>query len=191
MWVPRSTILSAVAPTHVEKGKTMQNIYLIGFMGSGKSTVGAALASHLNLTLLDTDEMIVSRDGRDIPAIFDAEGEPYFRRLEREVISKVAAMEEPCVVSCGGGVVLSEANVSAMRSSGQVIWLTAPAEEILCRVESDTNRPLLSGKKTLSDIETMMESRHAAYTAAADISIDTAGRGVEDIVSEIVSKISV
>ena len=169
----------------------MQNIYLIGFMGSGKSTVGAALASHLNLTLLDTDEMIVSQDGRDIPTIFDVSGEQYFRQLEREVISEVAGAPSPCVVSCGGGVVLSEANVSAMRSSGQVIWLTAPAEEILCRVESDTNRPLLSGKKTLSDIETMMESRHAAYTAAADISIDTAGRGVEDIVSEIVSKISV
>ena len=153
----------------------MSHIYLIGFMGTGKSTVGRALAKSLGRTLLDTDEMIISRDGRDIPTIFDEDGEAGFRKLEKEVISDIAAMDEECIISCGGGVVLSKENVTAMRSSGRVVWLSASASEILRRVEADENRPLLKGKKTIDDITLMMEKRHDAYAKAADDIIDTEG----------------
>ena len=164
----------------------MNHIYLTGFMGTGKSTIGDALARHMGRRLLDTDEMIVSRDGRSIPAIFDEEGEPFFRKLERDVISEISAMDEPAVISCGGGVVLSEENVRAMKSSGIVILLTASPGEILRRVESDNNRPLLAEKKTISDIEKMLKSRRDAYEGAADHTIDTEGKSVDEIVKEIV-----
>ncbi len=167
----------------------MNHIFLTGFMGTGKSTIGDALARHMGRRLLDTDEMIVSRDGRSIPTIFDEDGEAYFRRLEREVVSAVAVMDEPAVISCGGGVVLSPENVNSMRSSGTVILLTASPEEILRRVESDNNRPLLAEKKTISDIERMLAMRREAYEGAADHTIDTEGKSVDTIVEEIVAAI--
>ena len=159
------------------------HIYLIGFMGSGKSTIGAALSQSTGRRLLDTDELIVERDGRDIPAIFEESGEPFFRKIEREALNDVASMDEGCIVSCGGGVVLSQENVELMQASGRIVWLVASSREILRRVASDTSRPLLSGKKTLQDIETMMEERHDAYAGAADITVDTDGMGIDEIVA--------
>ncbi len=164
----------------------MGRIYLIGFMGTGKSTVGRELEARLGYELIDTDEMIVSRDGRDIPAIFNISGESYFRKLESEVIADIAEKEGNYVVSCGGGVVLSEANTKLMRSSGRVIWLLASPKEILRRLENDSGRPLLQGKKTLSDIEAMMESRYEAYKKAAHGTVDTDGADVSEIASRII-----
>lgn len=163
----------------------MGHIYLIGFMGSGKSTVGAALARAAGYTLFDTDELIISRDGRTIPDIFSESGEPFFRRIESEVISDIADMTESAVVSCGGGVVLAPTNVLAMKRSGRIIWLTASSGEILRRVSADESRPLLSGKKTIADIEKLMAARHERYEDAADVMVSTDGRSVDDIVGEI------
>ncbi len=168
----------------------MNHIYLIGFMGTGKSTVGRALADTMDRKLLDTDELIISRDGRDIPTIFTEDGEEYFRQIERQVVSDISAIREPAVVSCGGGVVLFDENTAAMHSSGRVIWLTASAKEILRRVESDTGRPLLSGKKTIEDIQSLMLSRHGRYEAASDIVIDTDNRSVDEIVKMILGGIT-
>ena len=163
----------------------MNHIYLIGFMGTGKSTVGRALAEDMGCRLLDTDEMIISRDGRDIPTIFAVDGEDYFRGIESDVMADIAAMTEPVVVSCGGGVVLSDKNITAMRSSGYVVWLTASAKEILRRVETDTSRPLLADKKSVEDINSMIEARRARYEAAADIAVDTEKNSGEIVLSLI------
>ncbi len=168
----------------------MKHIYLIGFMGTGKSTVGRALAGSLGRRLIDTDDMIVSRDGRDIPTIFAEDKEAFFRELERRVMADIAAMDEPAVVSCGGGVVLSDENIDSMKSSGKVIWLTASENEIYRRVESDTNRPLLAGKKTPEDIKNMMEGRRPRYEKAADITVDTENRTIADIEKMIKEEIS-
>ena len=163
----------------------MNHIYLIGFMGTGKSTVGRALAQSMNREFTDSDELIVSRDGRSIPTIFTEEGEEYFRKLERRVMADIAAGDEPCVVSCGGGVVLSEENRLTMKNSGTVVWLTASPEEILRRVKADDNRPLLAGKKTLADIENMIDHRRSFYEAAGDLVIDTDNRSVDEIIERI------
>lgn len=163
----------------------MEHIYLIGFMGTGKSTVGAALAKKTDRRLLDTDEMIIERDGRSISAIFETDGEAFFRRLESDVIREIASMDESCVVSCGGGAVLLEENVKAMKSSGRIVWLNASPAEILRRVSSDNKRPLLEGKKTVSDIETMMEKRRSVYEKAGDIVIETDHMSIGDIVDKI------
>ncbi|MCR5097969.1 MAG: shikimate kinase [Lachnospiraceae bacterium] len=150
-------------------------------MGTGKSTVGRALATSQGRRLIDTDDMIISRDGRDIPTIFAQDGEAYFRGLEQQVMADIAAMDEPAVVSCGGGVVLRDDNIRTMKSSGTVIWLTAGENEIYRRVVSDTNRPLLAGKKTPEEIKSMMEGRREKYEKAADITIDTENKTAEEI----------
>ena len=165
----------------------MRQIYLTGFMGCGKSTVSRALAKCLNRRRVEMDESLERQAGKPISKIFEEEGEGTFRRLESELLHRVAA-GPPAVVSCGGGVVLRQENVSVMQDSGVIILLTASPHTLYDRVKNSTHRPLLKGRMNPRAIARLMEERRPSYEAAAGLVIETDEKTVEEIVTEIVAK---
>ncbi|MBQ5430749.1 MAG: shikimate kinase [Lachnospiraceae bacterium] len=152
----------------------MNNIYLIGFMGCGKTSSGKKLSKLLNIPFLDTDQMIVETAGKKIPDIFNEEGEEAFRARETEVFRRLAE-EKTCgaVISCGGGAALREENVTLMKQGGIVVMLTAKPETIYHRVKGGHNRPLLEGRMNVEGIAELMEGRLPFYEKAADVKIKT------------------
>ena len=164
-------------------------IFLTGFMGCGKTTIGKAMKKRLHIPYYDTDEMIESETGLTIPEIFKDKGEEYFRDLETEILSKFKDLR-PGVVSCGGGLVLRPENVTLMKSLGTIVFLTATPESILDRVMRAENRPLLEGRKTVEDITKLLSSRLPAYESAADIVIPTDDHSPDYIIDEILSQIN-
>ena len=166
----------------------MKNIFLIGYMGTGKSTVAAYMTKKHNIEVLEMDQMIVEREGMSISDIFEKHGEDYFRNVETKLLTEIQAQENK-VVSCGGGVVLREQNVEIMKKGGYIVLLSAKPETILERVKDDNSRPLLQGNKTVAFIGEMMEKRRSKYESAADFVIHTDGKQVADICNEIFEKI--
>ena len=166
----------------------MQNIFLIGFMGSGKSTVDSCLAENCGMEIVEMDQLIVEREGMSIPDIFAQKGEPYFRETETDLLIEIQS-EANKVVSCGGGVVLRENNVEEMKKSGTIVLLNAKPETILERVKNDDNRPLLQGNKNVKFISDMMEKRRPKYEDAADFIVQTDGKTVDVICKEIIENI--
>ena len=120
----------------------MKNIFLIGYMGTGKSTVAAYMTKKHNMEVLEMDQMIVEREGMSISDIFEKHGEDYFRNVETKLLTEIQAQENK-VVSCGGGVVLREQNVEIMKKGGYIVLLSAKPETILERVKDDNSRPFL------------------------------------------------
>lgn len=166
----------------------MENVFLIGFMGSGKSTVALCLAKNDGMDMIDMDQLIVEREGMSISDIFVQKGEQYFRDVETKLLIEMET-EQNKVVSCGGGAVLREENVQAMKKCGQVVFLDAKPETILDRVKDDDNRPLLRGNKNVQFIHDMMEKRQPKYEAAADFIIHTDGKSADMICKEIIEKV--
>lgn len=166
----------------------MKNIFLIGYMGTGKSTVAACMAKQYNMAVLEMDQMIVEREGMSISDIFAKYGEDYFRDVETKLLIEIQTQENK-VVSCGGGVVLREKNVNEMRKGGNIVLLSARAETILERVKDDDSRPLLQGNKNIEFINNMLEKRRPKYESAADVVIETDGKQVSDICNEIFEQI--
>ena len=162
----------------------MKNIFLIGFMGCGKSTIAAALSQNYGMEIIEMDQVLVEREGMSIPEMFAKHGETYFRDAETALVADIQK-EANKVVSCGGGVVLREENVEKMKSNGLVVWLTAEPETILERVKDDHNRPLLEGNKNVDYIRDMMEKRREKYEGAADAVVNTDGKSAETICKEI------
>lgn len=160
------------------------NVFLIGFMGSGKSTVGAALRDCCSMELVDMDERIALTAGLSIPQIFSQYGEEYFRGLETRLLKELSR-QKGLVVSCGGGAPLRPENVAAMKAGGIVVLLEASPSTVYERVKNDTNRPLLKGHMDLSYIRDMMEKRLPLYEAAADLKIPTDDRSISEICEEI------
>ena len=160
------------------------NIYLIGFMGCGKSTIAAGLNQMYGSQVVEMDQWIVERENMTIPEIFKEKGEPYFRDVETSLLKEIAQKTNQ-VVSCGGGIVLREENVLEMKKSGKIILLTAKPETILERVSGDDNRPVLQGKKTVADISALIENRRSKYEAAADFIVETDEKTVLEICQEI------
>lgn len=156
------------------------NIFLIGFMGTGKSTVATCFARQYGMEIIEMDEMISNRAGMSIPEIFERYGEEHFRNLETEFLRGIRS-ETNRIVSCGGGVVLRKENVTLMKESGVIVLLTASPEVILERVKNDNGRPLLQGKKNVVAISELMEARRERYEAAADIVISTDQKTTEEI----------
>lgn len=147
-----------------------QNIVLVGFMGTGKSTVGLALEEALKWKLIDVDQAIVEREGMSIPDIFSTRGEEAFRAIESDVLEAIMGRSEQ-IVATGGGAVLAERNRESMRRNGLVVALKASAETIVARVSGDTNRPLLQGNPA-EFVPILLEKRKEAYDFA-DVEIDT------------------
>lgn len=166
----------------------MKNIMLIGFMGTGKSTVASCLCREYGMGIVEMDELIAKRAGMSISDIFAQYGEEYFRDLETNLVLELQSQSNQ-VVSCGGGVVLRERNVEEMKKGGSIVLLTAEPETILERVKDDDNRPLLRGNKNVAFISDMMEKRRPKYEAAADVVIHTDGKEVEEICREIIEKV--
>ncbi len=166
-----------------------RNIYLIGFMGVGKSTIGKLLAEEMKGQLIEMDETIEAEQQMSINEIFAQHGEAHFLDLESELVARIAA-EENQIVSCGGGAVLREENVANMKKSGHIIFLSATPESIYERVRYSTNRPLLNGNMNVEYIAGLMEKRRAIYEGAADITIVTDGKEKEKIVEEVLDTVA-
>lgn len=165
----------------------MNHLFLIGFMGAGKTSVSQALAKTLGWKVVEMDQHIAAQEGMSISNIFAQKGEPYFRACETALLESFA-QSEPCVVSCGGGVPMREENVAAMKRSGTVVLLTARPEVILERVKDDHSRPLLEGHKDIPYITSLMEQRRPKYEAAADLVVDTSDISVEEVCQEILQQ---
>jgi len=142
-----------------------QNIILIGFMGTGKTVTGRALAERTGMELVDMDSLIEVRQGKTIPEIFAQDGEPAFRALERQLVSELST-QSGLIISTGGGVVINPDNLTDFEKSGLMVCLTASPETIFHRLEKDTTRPLLSGDKK-QQIAALLEKRKPLYAAIA------------------------
>lgn len=164
----------------------MRNVILIGFMGSGKTTVGYRLSYRLRRTVIDTDKEIERAEQRAISEIFAAEGEEYFRDRETWCLRKLLGSTGSQIISVGGGLPLREENRKLLRELGQVFYLQASAETIYERVKHDTARPLLQGNDPETKIRTMLAERDSYYRDAADIIINVDGKSFEQILCEIV-----
>lgn len=144
------------------------NLYLIGMMGAGKTTVGKLLAQELGYGFLDTDAVIEQLTGQSISQIFAEAGETTFREIETKVLAEVAACTR-LAIATGGGIVLARHNWSYLRH-GIIVWLEAPVEELVTRLEQDTTRPLLQTDNLLHKLETLLEQRQSLY-AQADLRV--------------------
>ena len=162
--------------------KTM-NIYLVGFMGTGKTAVGSECAKKKKWQFVDLDNLIELREKRAIADIFAKEGEPYFRRVESRVLKEVSSQKK-FVVACGGGIVLNPQNIKTMKETGIIICLAATPEVIVKRTCGCTHRPLLNVKDPKSQIELLLKLR-APYYAQADKTIETSKFSVTQIVAKI------
>lgn len=165
----------------------MKNIFLIGFMGTGKSTVARHMQQKYGMEIVEMDETIETREGMRISKIFEKYGEPYFRDRETALLREIEAKEN-VVVSCGGGVVLREENVEIMKKSGDIVLLTASPETILRRVRNDEKRPLLKGKKNVHAIRELMEARREHYEKAADMIVCVDEKQSWKVCGEIIRK---
>ena len=161
----------------------IMNIYLVGFMGTGKTSVGRQLAKEKGWSFVDLDELIELKEQRRIVDIFAKDGEPYFRKVEKKILKQVATQKK-FVVACGGGVVLDKDNIKLMKKSGMVICLCATCVEILKRISGSTHRPILNVKKPRERIELLLKMR-APYYMQADKTIDTSGLSVKQVVGKI------
>ena len=156
-------------------------------MGCGKTSVGRTLSARLRCPFVDLDQEIVHQAGVSIKEIFASEGEPAFRRLESQVLARIASAPG-AVVSTGGGVVLAPENRELMRQSGAIVNLTATVEAIAKRLAGDSERPLLQGDASVERIRTMLESREEFY-ADADLRIDTTAKTVGAVAAEILDSL--
>ena len=164
------------------------NIFLIGFMGAGKSTISDYLKNALAMDVVEMDQCIVERQGMSISDIFETYGEEYFCELETNLLIEMQSRSN-VVVSCGGGVPMRERNVAEMKKNGRVVLLTAKPETILERVKDNHDRPLLENNKNVSFIADLLEKRRAKYEAAADIIIETDGKNELEICEELVHRL--
>jgi shikimate kinase len=161
-----------------------QNIFLIGPMGAGKSTVGRQLAEALGLKFRDSDHEIQRRTGVDIPTIFEYEGEEGFRQRERQVIDELSG-EEGIVLATGGGAVLRADNRQDLTARGVVIYLHCSPEQQYSRTSRDRNRPLIQTEDPLARLREIMDERDPIYRQVADLVVSTEKRGTASVVKEI------
>lgn len=162
------------------------NIILIGFMGSGKTSVGKRLADSLAFSFLDTDEEIERQEGRRISALFETEGEDYFRKKETQTIRDMARTTQKTVISTGGGLPLREENRKPLQELGFVVYLDVAKETVLERLEGDTTRPLLRGEGKEERVEKLLSFRRPVYEYTAHMTVDTNQRDFDEIIDEIV-----
>jgi shikimate kinase len=162
----------------------MKNIYLVGFMATGKTCVGRELAAKKKMHFIDLDELIELKEKRTISDIFARDGEPCFRRIEKRTLKEVAR-EKNFVVACGGGIVIDPENIKVMKEDGVIVCLTAKSEAILKRTAGLSHRPLLNVCDPKAQIEHLLKLR-APFYARADHAIDTSKLSVGQVVQKII-----
>jgi len=168
--------------------KRANNIYLVGMMGAGKTTVGRLLARRLKLPFIDSDKEIESRCGVKIPLIFEIEGEGGFRSREAQVLAELTALEG-VVLGTGGGAALLEDNRSRLAATGTVIYLRARPEDLYERVRHDRNRPLLATGDPLGRLRELFVERDPLYRSIADLTVDTGRQGVNALARQLLFKL--
>lgn len=165
------------------------NLYLIGYRCTGKTTVGIALGRRLGRPFVDTDRLIVQTVGTSIARMVEENGWPYFREQERKTLQSLSAKAHQ-VVATGGGIVLDERNIVAMRHSGKVVWLTAGLATIQARMLADDatqgSRPSLTGQGLIAEIEVVLAQRRPLYEKAADLTVATDDETIAGICERIV-----
>jgi len=166
-----------------------KNIFLTGFMGSGKTSLGKILAERLKVDFYDTDELVSSWQKLSVKEIFKRYGESFFREREREALKFLAEKEQgTCVISTGGGAVLREENRLLMKNSGLVVFLDVSPQEAYKRLKGTEDRPLLEVENPLEKIRALLEERKPFYDKA-DISVNTAGKTLPEVAAELLKKI--
>ncbi len=170
--------------TDAEAGRASFTIALIGPSGAGKTEIGRRLAAALNRPLIDTDELIIEKEGRSIAEIFEEDSEAEFRKLESEAVSDAAATPD-AVIACGGGAVLDPANVEKLKQAGVVVYLKVSPEVAAERIGPGNGRPLVTGGPVRERLGAMIAEREAAYQAAADHVVDGSG-SPEDVVDALI-----
>ncbi|MFP3952721.1 MAG: shikimate kinase [Candidatus Bipolaricaulota bacterium] len=169
----------------------LENLYLIGFMGAGKSTIAPKLAERLGMDWVDVDERVEADAGFSIPEIFDYYGEEKFRNLEREAIKSVSE-REPEVVAVGGGAPMDDENWERMKDTGLIIYLQIGPQEIYNRIGTDKSRPLLAGLDSgerLEKIRELLKQRHPRYSEA-DMHVKGNGTDPQKIAEDIAGKVT-
>jgi shikimate kinase len=164
------------------------NIILIGYRGTGKTTLGRELAKELGYRFIDTDEEVVRENGKTIPEIFAEYGEPHFRELESAALAGVTSGEKS-VISTGGGIILREENRRLIMKRGFRAYLTASPEVIYQRIHRDSNRPSLTGKSPMDEILELLDNRRAFYEEVAEITLDTGKMPLAECVRLIRNKV--
>jgi shikimate kinase len=166
------------------------NLYLIGFMNSGKTTVGRRLGERLGWPFVDTDAEIVRREGMDIPALFRKGGELYFRDLEQALLLELS-VRSGWVVATGGGIVVRGRNVEIMKHSGVSVYLYAREEVLLARLAGTAaTRPLLQGESPTLRVRRLLQERKGMYEWA-DLTVDTSDKSTDEVVEEIVQHLRI
>ena len=166
-----------------------RNIIVTGFMATGKSSVGKALAARLGYVFVDLDTLIEGEAGMPISQIFATQGEDSFRSMESRMVEQ-AACRDACVIATGGGAILNPRNLEALKRSGVVIALTAKPETILERLGTGEDRPMLRGGEKLERIRFLLAERAPAY-AKADLTVDTTERSIPQVVDHILGALRV
>jgi len=165
------------------------SIALIGFMGTGKTVVGKALAEKLNKEFIEMDILIERKAGKSIPEIFQQDGEIIFRELEIEVTRELAGRKN-LVIACGGGVVLNKINIDRLQNEARIVYLVASPRVILERVSGEgETRPLLNVSDKVSEIRELLKFREPFYERAADIKIDTSKLDINSVVEQIIDRV--
>jgi shikimate kinase len=165
------------------------NVVLIGYRGTGKSTVGKLVAVRLGRVLVSTDAEVVKLAGQSIPEIVERHGWEYFRDLETKICQDLSGRDE-VVIDTGGGAILRSQNIEGLKRTGKLFWLTAPVETIAKRIGADTQRPSLTGTKSfLDEIQDVLRERSPKYQAAADYIIETDGKSATQVADEILARL--
>lgn len=166
-----------------------RNVFLVGLMGAGKTSVGRMLARRLGKAFIDSDQEVESRTGVRIPVIFEIEGEAGFRRRECQVIADLAARRD-IVLATGGGAVLDPANRRALAGNGTVIYLRAQVADLWRRTRNDRGRPLLQTADPQARLAELYSARDPLYREVADLIVDTGAQSVRHLVSRLVAQLA-
>jgi len=161
------------------------NVVLVGYRGTGKTTIGRILKEKLKKNFISMDEEIIKKTNMQIPEIISKYGWDYFRDIESEVSEYVSKLDN-YIIDTGGGVVIRQQNIEALKKNGKIILLTADIKTIAERIKKDKERPALKGKSSTDEIEEVLKEREEKYINAADYIIDTTKKSPEEISKEII-----
>jgi shikimate kinase len=168
--------------------KTSGNIFLVGMMGAGKTTVGRLLARHLGKTFHDCYHEIEARTGVRVAVIFEIEGEPGFRKREAEELRRLAALED-VILATGGGAVLDPGNRALLKANGLVVYLHAQPKDLWQRTRHDRSRPLLHTTDPRARLEELYRERDSLYREVADLVVDTGRQSVNVLVNQLLEQL--
>lgn len=169
--------------------RQIHNLALVGFMGTGKSSVGRLAAAQIRYQFVDTDELIEERAGKSITRIFAEDGETAFREIERRIVSEMMDWKQR-VISTGGGLAANEANIASLKQHSLLVCLWATPESIYNRVRNQSHRPLLQDPDPLGKIRALLEQRTPFYKQA-DVLVNTAMRSIKEVTQQVLHQFHV